>query len=108
VALRRVLPDTNVCFPISLLDLVLRLDEAAFHEVVWTEDLLDELAAAWVAKGARSEASAQKVCADIRRAFPGQEVRRSDYGHLVDTMPGRTPPTTRTRPRRWPWRPRYS
>jgi hypothetical protein len=43
VVLRRVLLDTNVCFPISLLDLMLRLDEAAFHEVVWSEDLLGEL-----------------------------------------------------------------
>jgi hypothetical protein len=91
VALRRVLPDTNVCFPISLLDLILRLDEAAFHEVVWTEDLLDELAAVWVAKGARSKASAQKVCDDIRTAFASQEVPRGDYGHLVDAMPGKDP-----------------
>jgi hypothetical protein len=91
VALRRVLPDTNVCFPISLLDLVLRLDEAAFHQVVWTEDLLAELAGVWVAKGARSKASAQKVCDDIRRAFSDQEVPRGDYAHLVDTMPGNDP-----------------
>jgi hypothetical protein len=41
---RRVLPDVNVCYPISLLDLVLRLDENDFHEVIWTDDLLDELA----------------------------------------------------------------
>jgi hypothetical protein len=91
VALRRVLPDTNVCFPISLLDLVLRLDEAAFHEVVWTEDLFEELAAVWVAKGARSAAAAQKVCGDIRRAFAGQEVSRAEYAHLVDSMPGPDP-----------------
>jgi len=38
VALRRVLPDTNVCYPISLLDLMLRLDEASLHEIIWTED----------------------------------------------------------------------
>lgn len=91
MALKRVLPDTNVCFPISLLDLVLRLDEAAFHGVIWTEDLLAELAAVWVEKGARSAASAQKVCDDIRRAFPDQEVPRSEYAHLVDTMPGKDP-----------------
>lgn len=29
MALTRVLPDTNVCYPISLLDLILRLDEAS-------------------------------------------------------------------------------
>ena len=55
----RVLPDTNVCYPISLVDLVLRLDEAELHEIVWTEDLLGELARTWVAKGARSALAAE-------------------------------------------------
>ncbi len=36
MSLRRVLPDTNVCYPISLLDLVLRLDEVELHEVIPT------------------------------------------------------------------------
>ena len=54
-----------------------RLDEAGFHEVIWTEDLLGELAAVWVAKGARSMESAAKVCDDIRRAFAGDGVGAS-------------------------------
>ncbi len=85
---RRVLPDTNVCFPISLLDLVLRLDEAALHEVVWTEDLLDELARVWVEQGARTAEVAAKVCDDIRRAFVGQDVPRHEYEALIESMPG--------------------
>lgn len=60
--LRRVLPDTNACYPISLLDLILRLDEAALHRVIWTEDLLEELARTWVDKGARSRESATPTC----------------------------------------------
>ena len=84
----RVLPDTNVCYPISLLDLVLRLDEAELHEIVWTEDLLDELARTWVAKGARSAEAAEKVCGDIRAAFVGQDVPRDAYEHLIASMPG--------------------
>ena len=84
----RVLPDTNVCYPISLLDLVLRLDEAELHEIVWTEDLLDELVRTWVAKGARSAEAAEKVCGDIRAAFVGQDVPRDTYGHLIASMPG--------------------
>lgn len=84
----RVLPDTNVCYPISLLDLVLRLDEAELHELVWTEDLLDELAHIWVEKGARSAAAAEKVCGDIRSAFAGQDVPRGTYEHLIAAMPG--------------------
>lgn len=54
MALRRVLPDTNVCYPISLLDLLLRLDEASFHQILWTEDLLGELARVWVARFAET------------------------------------------------------
>lgn len=84
----RVLPDTNVCYPISLLDLVLRLDEAELHEIVWTEDLLDELARTWVAKGARSAEAAEKICGDIRAAFVGQDVPRDTYEHLIASMPG--------------------
>jgi hypothetical protein len=84
----RVLPDSNVCYPISLLDLVLRLDEAELHEIVWTEDLLDELARTWVAKGARSAEAAEKVCGDIRAAFVGQDVPRDTYEHLIASMPG--------------------
>ena len=88
---RRVFPDTNVCYPISLLDLVLRLDEAELHEIVWTDDLLDELAGKWVGKGARSPEAAVKVCDDIRAAFAGQDVARDDYEHLIGSMPGKDP-----------------
>jgi hypothetical protein len=91
VALPRVLLDTNVCFPISLLDLMLRLDEAALHEVIWTEDLLTELAEVWVGKGVRSAESALKICDDIRRTFAGQEVPRADYELLIESMPGDDP-----------------
>jgi PIN domain len=85
---QRILPDVNVCFPISLLDLVLRLDEAELHQVVWTEDLLDELARVWVKHGARSAEAAAKVCRDIRGAFVGQDVPRHEYEDLIDSMPG--------------------
>jgi hypothetical protein len=67
VGLRRVLPDTNVCYPISLLDSLLRLDEASLHEVVWTEDLLGELARTWVEHGARSREAAERICEEIPR-----------------------------------------
>jgi hypothetical protein len=91
VALRRVLPDTNVCYPISLLDLLLRLDEASLHAILWTEELLEELATVWVANGARSREAAERVCADIRAAFAGQEVLRQEYEHLIEMMPGGDP-----------------
>ncbi|MHB8556368.1 MAG: hypothetical protein ACYDCB_12080, partial [Candidatus Dormibacteria bacterium] len=91
VALRRILPDTNVCYPISLLDLLLRLDEVSLHEIAWTEDLLGELADKWVERGIRSREAAEKLCDDIRVAFVGQDVPREDYEGLIPMMPGRDP-----------------
>ena len=88
MALRRVLPDTNVCYPISLLDLLLRLDEASLHEILWTEDLLDELSDTWVAHGIRSRLAAGRICDHVRAAFAGQDVAHSEYEHLIATMPG--------------------
>jgi hypothetical protein len=83
VSVRRVLPDTNVCYPISLLDLLLRLDEAALHEIIWTDDLLDELVRTWAEKGARSHEAAEHVCEAIRDAFPEGHVQRHEYEHFA-------------------------
>jgi len=91
MALRRILPDTNVCYPISLLDLLLRLDEVSLHEIIWTEDLLDELARKWVEHGIRSREAADRICDDIRASFAGQDVPRQDYETLIASMPGDDP-----------------
>lgn len=86
---QRVLPDV-------LPDLAPRLgtglDENDFHEtIIWTEDLLDELARVWIDHGARSAEAAAKVCRDIRDAFVGQDVPRHEYEHLIGAMPGGDP-----------------
>lgn len=81
-------PDTSVCFPISVLDLLLRCDERDLHRIVWSEDLLAELERVWVRQGARSSESAQAVTAAIRSTFPAQQVDREAYEYLVDEMPG--------------------
>lgn len=91
MTLRRILPDTNACYPISLLDLMLRLDEASLHEIIWTEDLLVELEDTWVGQGIRTREDARRVCDDIRTAFVGQDVPRSEYEHLINEMPGSDP-----------------
>jgi predicted nucleic acid-binding protein len=91
VAIPRVLPDTNVCYPISLLDLILRCDEASLISVLWTDDLLDELARVWVRKGVRTKAAAARICAQIRVAFAGQDIPRADYEDLIADMPGADP-----------------
>ncbi len=91
MAPQRALPDTNVCYPISLLDLLLRLDEASLHEILWTEDLLRELAGKWVEHGIRTREAADRVCGHIRAAFVDREVLRDEYDHLIATMPGPDP-----------------
>jgi hypothetical protein len=80
-----------VCYPISLLDLILRCDEQDLHRVVWTDDLLDELVQVWVRNGARSIDSARSVTDQIRAVFPAGHVDRSSYEHLVPDMPGSDP-----------------
>lgn len=84
----RVLPDTNVCYPISLLDLVLRCDEADLHRVVWTDALLEELVGVWVRHGARSSEAARAVTDQIRSVFASARIELSHYDHLVAEMPG--------------------
>ena len=64
--MKRVFPDTSVCFPISVLDLLLRCDERDLHRIVLSEDLLRELERVWVRQGARSVGSPQAVTAAIR------------------------------------------
>ena len=91
MALPRVLPDTNVCYPMSLLDLILRCDEASLISVLWTEDLLGELARTWVANGARSVGAAERICGHIRTTFVGQDVPRAEYESLIADMPGTDP-----------------
>lgn len=83
-----MLPDTNVCYPMSLLDLVLRCDEHDLHRVVWTDDLLDELVDVWMRNGVRSEASARAIAHQIRATFEDQRIPRTDYDHLIADMPG--------------------
>ena len=91
MALQKVFPDTSVCFPISVLDLLLRCDERDLHRIVWSEDLLRELARFWVREGARSVVSWRAVTAAIRSTFPDQRIDRDVYAPLIDEMPGDDP-----------------
>ncbi len=86
--LPRVLPDTNVCYPMSLLDLVLRCDEQDLHRVAWTDDILAELVEVWVRNGARPEGAARAIADQIRATFDDQQIPRGDYDHLIAEMPG--------------------
>jgi hypothetical protein len=75
----------------SLLDLILRRDEASLITVLWTEDLLLELEHTWARNHTRSAASAAHVCQQIRTTFIGQGIPRSEYERLIPEMPGNDP-----------------
>lgn len=85
---RSVYPDTNVLFPISVCDLLMRLAEVHLHDVVWTEYLLEELETRLVRRQRCSPQSAANICAGIRTTFPGGQIPAEAYEHLVDDMPG--------------------
>ena len=69
----------------------MRMAEVGLHEILWTEALLAELAGKLNERGVRSQASIERICDGIRNTFPEGEVRRADYAHLVQDMPGPDP-----------------
>ena len=86
-------PDTSVLYPISLLDLIMRLAEVGAHTVVWSDDLLAELEQKWIegrAAGKRvmNERGAASALAGIRRTFQASLVPRSAYEARIGVMPG--------------------
>jgi predicted nucleic acid-binding protein len=87
----RILVDTNVLFPFSVMDLMLALTEDSVHEVIWTQALLAEWERVIVREQRRSAASAAAVTSAIREYFAESEVPESAYHHLIEQMPGRDP-----------------
>jgi hypothetical protein len=62
---RRALVDTSVLFPFSVMDLLLALTEDSVHQVLWTDDPLDEWERVIVREQRRSaEAAAIAAGAD--------------------------------------------
>lgn len=92
----RIFPDTNILYPNSQLDLVMRLAALLVHELVLSEDLLDELANKWQEGRARHavvppKSAAEAALAGIRRTFPDEILGRDEYRHRIDTAPGSDP-----------------
>lgn len=87
----RVFPDTNALFPASVMDLLLRLTEIGMHEILWSEELLEEYEEKIVEGGRKSTAQARHVTDCIRAAFANCEVRKQDYEHLEEQMTGPDP-----------------
>lgn len=87
----RVFADSNVLLPFSVMDLLLALSEDGVHEVIWTDDLLDEWERVIVREHKRSPASAAQITSAVREFFADSKVEREEYEHLIEDMPGKDP-----------------
>ncbi|MBK9179795.1 MAG: PIN domain-containing protein [Acidimicrobiales bacterium] len=87
--MRRVFADSNVLFPFSVMDLLLALSEDGVHEVLWTDDLLDEWERVIVREQKRSQESAAQITKAVREFFTDSKVERDEYEHLIEEMPGK-------------------
>lgn len=74
----RVFADSNVLFPFSVMDLLLALSEDGVHEVIWTDDLLDEWERVIAREEKRSPQSAAQIATAVREFFEDSEVERDE------------------------------
>lgn len=86
-----VFVDTNVWFPVSVADLILRSVEAGLFELAWSDESMAELERILVdVKGLTSE-MAQVFIEQIKATAPTGRVDSNSYNHLVNQMTGRDP-----------------
>ena len=87
----RVLADTNVLFPFSLMDLMLALSQDRIHTLLWSDRLLDEWERVIVREQHRAPTAAAAIAAAIRDYFPENRVPDTDYKDLLATLEGPDP-----------------
>jgi predicted nucleic acid-binding protein len=87
----KVFIDTNVLFPFSVMDLMLALSEDAIHDVMWTDDLLDEWERVIVRERQRSPDAAAAITATIREFFADTRIPAESYQSLVAEVDGPDP-----------------
>lgn len=73
------------------MDLLLALTEDGVHEVLWTDDVLDEWERVIVREQRRTPETAASVVAAIREFFADCRIDRASYERLIDEMPGDDP-----------------
>jgi predicted nucleic acid-binding protein len=66
----KVVLDANVLYPFSLRDTLLRLAERGLYVLAWSERILDEVSRNLVEDGRADEATAARLQAAMRAAFP--------------------------------------
>jgi predicted nucleic acid-binding protein len=89
--MERVYLDTNVLFPMTLMDLMLSMAEDFHHDVVWSDFLFDEWERVIVREKRRTPAQASAITDAIRQAFPSGRVAPADYEWVIETVPGPDP-----------------
>jgi hypothetical protein len=77
-----VFVDTSVLFPFSVMDLFLALTEDGIHQVLWTDELLDEWERVIVREHRRSAMTAASVTAAIREFFADSRIEPELYATL--------------------------
>ena len=85
VAPFRVVLDANVLFPFILRDLLLRAAEAGTYQVLWSDEILEEVRRNLVRTKKTTEEQAARLVATMNDAFP--EALVSGYRSLVGAMP---------------------
>jgi excisionase family DNA binding protein len=87
----RVFIDTNVLFPFSVMDLMLALTEDGIHDVMWSDDLLDEWERVIVRERHRSPDAAAAITTTIRQFFADTCIPVESYQGLVAEVDGPDP-----------------
>ena len=87
----KVFIDTNVLFPFSVMDLMLALTEDGIHDVMWSDDLLDEWERVIVRERHRSPDAAAAITATIRQFFADTRIPAESYRGLIAEVDGPDP-----------------
>jgi predicted nucleic acid-binding protein len=83
----KVVLDANVLYPFSLRDTLLRLAERELYVLAWSERILDEVSRNLVEDGRADAATAARLQAAMRSAFPEASV---DAGAIAAIEPAMT------------------
>lgn len=82
----RAVLDANVLYPASLRDILLGLAEAEFYAVVWSDQILDEVARNLVEDLRASQETVDRMTTTMNEAFPEASVASAAITALVPSM----------------------
>jgi hypothetical protein len=86
----RLYLDTNVLFPMTLMDLMLSMAEDFHHDLLWSDFLLAEWERVIVREQRRTPEQASAITSAIRQAFPSGRIASDDYESIIETVPPRS------------------